>query len=370
MEKMINQITFLIMLLFFTTISAQNTATTTGSWNNCATWGNPPTIFNNNTDTKTINSGVTVIQNTAWSTNNVLLNGTGGITFASSTNSIDLVNDVGNDQACTGVINSLDCNGGSVSHSFYRGTTIPNAITVTRTVPYSGGNGGTYNPIISNSTGVTGLTATLASGTFLSNGNLSFRITGTPLSIGTASFAISVGGQSCAFSVNVQDENAVNNPRFDGGTSGWQGNGCMVWSYGSFCPDFTQTPVGSTADQSVCYIEQVVSNIHTYGATLSFEIGWGYGEQGGVLGEVYYNGVLYARLATRNINDITATTYPQNNATGAIINTVASSNVAHVNFTLPAGIPSSGVLQLRMSSIGQSSGDSVSFANISLSKGY
>ena len=104
MEKIINQITFLIMLLFFTTISAQNTATTTGSWNNCATWGNPLTIFNNTTDTKIINNGITVTQNTAWSTNNVVLNGTGGITFASQANSIDFVNDSGPDFSCCTIV--------------------------------------------------------------------------------------------------------------------------------------------------------------------------------------------------------------------------------------------------------------------------
>ncbi|GAA4161095.1 hypothetical protein GCM10022217_26210 [Chryseobacterium ginsenosidimutans] len=108
------------MVLLFINTNAQNTATTTGNWNNCATWGNPSTIFNNTTDTKIINNGVTVTQNTAWSTNNVVLNGTGGITFASSSNSIDFVNDTGSDQSCctlttpVATISQPTCASGSV----------------------------------------------------------------------------------------------------------------------------------------------------------------------------------------------------------------------------------------------------------------
>jgi hypothetical protein len=36
-------------------ISAQNTASTSGNWDNCTTWGNPASIIQNITDTKTIN---------------------------------------------------------------------------------------------------------------------------------------------------------------------------------------------------------------------------------------------------------------------------------------------------------------------------
>jgi hypothetical protein len=48
------------------------------------------------------------------------------------------------------------------------------------------------------STGVTGLTATLAAGSFASGaGTLTYTITGTPASAGTATFAINIGGQTC-----------------------------------------------------------------------------------------------------------------------------------------------------------------------------
>jgi uncharacterized protein (TIGR02145 family) len=65
-------------------------------------------------------------------------------------------------------------------------------------VPYTGGNGGVHNGQTVISTGVTGLTATLTPGTFANGAsNLTYTITGTPASIGTASFALNIGGQAC-----------------------------------------------------------------------------------------------------------------------------------------------------------------------------
>jgi hypothetical protein len=75
---------------------------------------------------------------------------------------------------------------------------------VSSSVPYTGGNGGSYNGQTVNSTGVTGLTATLTAGNFANGaGSLTYTITGTPASSGTASFAISIGGQSCTFTDTV-----------------------------------------------------------------------------------------------------------------------------------------------------------------------
>jgi uncharacterized protein (TIGR02145 family) len=55
-----------------------------------------------------------------------------------------------------------------------------------------------------NSTGVTGLTATLIPGTFASGaGSLTYTITGTPSTGGTASFALNIGGQVCTLSRTV-----------------------------------------------------------------------------------------------------------------------------------------------------------------------
>ncbi|WP_426478158.1 FISUMP domain-containing protein [Chryseobacterium sp. CBSDS_008] len=75
---------------------------------------------------------------------------------------------------------------------------------VSTTIPYSGGNGGIYSAQTVNSTGVTGLTAVLSSGT-LNNGNgtLVYNIMGTPSAAGTATFNIEFAGQPCIFSRTI-----------------------------------------------------------------------------------------------------------------------------------------------------------------------
>jgi hypothetical protein len=61
------------------------------------------------------------------------------------------------------------------------------------------------------STGVTGLTATLTAGTLASgSGSVTFAITGTPVSSGTAAFEISVGGQTCTLSMTVSTASSGN----------------------------------------------------------------------------------------------------------------------------------------------------------------
>ena len=58
--------------------------------------------------------------------------------------------------------------------------------------------------LIADALKVTGLTATLAAGSFASgNGTLVYTITGTPATSGTASFALSIGGQSCTLQISV-----------------------------------------------------------------------------------------------------------------------------------------------------------------------
>ena len=98
-------------------------------------------------------------------------------------------------------ITQIACGSGSFSSA----AVLNVAYSATATVPYNGGNGAIYDagPIIA-STGVTGLTATLQAGTLASgNGNLSYTVTGTPATAGTAVFAISFGGQSCSLSLTV-----------------------------------------------------------------------------------------------------------------------------------------------------------------------
>lgn len=101
----------------------------------------------------------------------------------------------------TASVSALTCS----SATFSATATASTAYTGTATVPYTGGNGAAYaaSSAIA-STGVTGLTATLAAGTLAAGaGSVVFAITGTPSASGTASFAISVGGQSCTLALTV-----------------------------------------------------------------------------------------------------------------------------------------------------------------------
>jgi uncharacterized protein (TIGR02145 family) len=101
----------------------------------------------------------------------------------------------------TGVIATLDCDNAVVPGSLYIGGS---ASGVSASVPYSGGNGGVHTGQTVTSTGVTGLTATLAAGFFANgSGNLTYTINGTPTSYGTASFALNIGGQTCSLDVTV-----------------------------------------------------------------------------------------------------------------------------------------------------------------------
>ena len=100
-----------------------------------------------------------------------------------------------------GSVGAINCNGTTQSGTLYNNQPASN---VTASIPYTGGNGGFYVGQSINSTGVTGLTATISQGLFANgSGNLTFTINGTPASSGTASFAITVGGQSCSFTVSV-----------------------------------------------------------------------------------------------------------------------------------------------------------------------
>jgi hypothetical protein len=100
-----------------------------------------------------------------------------------------------------GTVTAINC--GSATNT---GTLTEGIATggVSSDIPYTGGNGGTHNGQTVNSTGVTGLTATLAAGTFANGaGSLSYTISGAPNAAGIANFAINVGGQSCDLSLNV-----------------------------------------------------------------------------------------------------------------------------------------------------------------------
>jgi uncharacterized protein (TIGR02145 family) len=98
-------------------------------------------------------------------------------------------------------LTSLNCGGATTTGTLTNGTA---ASGVSTAIPYTGGNAGTYSAQSISSTGVVGLTATLAAGTLANGaGSLTYTITGTPTTIGTATFATTVGGYSCSFSVSV-----------------------------------------------------------------------------------------------------------------------------------------------------------------------
>ena len=112
--------------------------------------------------------------------------------------------------AIPATLGAINCGSTSITGTLTSGTV---ASGVSASVPYTGGNGGSYAAQTISSTSVTGLTATLTAG-ILANGagSFSFTISGTPATSGTASFALTIGGQSCTFTVAVQSALAAQYP--------------------------------------------------------------------------------------------------------------------------------------------------------------
>ncbi len=101
----------------------------------------------------------------------------------------------------TSILANLNCGGATITSTLTNGTA---ASGVSVSVPYTGGNAGVYSAQSVSSTGVVNVTASLAAGTLANGaGSLTYTITGTPTTSGTASFSIVVGGQSCTFTVPV-----------------------------------------------------------------------------------------------------------------------------------------------------------------------
>jgi uncharacterized protein (TIGR02145 family) len=158
---------------------------------------------------------------------------------------------------CQGSVSSLDCANAAQTGTLFSGTA---ASGVSVQVPYTGGNGGSHAGQTVTSTGVTGLTATLASGSFAAgDDSLSYTITGTPDSVGTASFALSIGGQSCTLELTAEtpptncwalvgatdtlyfmcQNLASANTSADPFTPSWEING-GYWQWGRKGPDASQ----------------------------------------------------------------------------------------------------------------------------------
>jgi hypothetical protein len=106
-----------------------------------------------------------------------------------------------------GAIGAINCGSGTSIGTL---TSASAASGVTFTIPYTGGNGGTHTGQTINSTGVTGLIATAATGNFAAgNGNISYVVTGTPSTFGTADFFVNIGGKSCLYSISVAPASGV-----------------------------------------------------------------------------------------------------------------------------------------------------------------
>jgi hypothetical protein len=102
---------------------------------------------------------------------------------------------------CPGTIGNINCSNISLAGTLYRGLPVNN---ISLTLDYSDGGGGAYFSQAINSTGVSGLVATLIPGEFETGiGELVFSISGIPSEIGNAIFPVSIGGQSCNVSLPV-----------------------------------------------------------------------------------------------------------------------------------------------------------------------
>ncbi len=109
--------------------------------------------------------------------------------------------DCGNNVFSLAYIATINCSSATTTGSLTIGF-LANGITVN--IPYTGGNGGWYGAQNVVSTGVSGLTASIVAGTLaFGNGIVTYTISGTPSSSGTSSFQISLGGQSCTFTISV-----------------------------------------------------------------------------------------------------------------------------------------------------------------------
>lgn len=96
---------------------------------------------------------------------------------------------------------TLNCGAGVFAPALFKQNT---PYTGSLTVPYTGGNGGAYSSQVVSSTGVSGLTAVTAAGSFaMGAGTIVFTVSGTPSSTGNAVFNISMGGGACNIIASV-----------------------------------------------------------------------------------------------------------------------------------------------------------------------
>jgi hypothetical protein len=158
---------------------------------------------------------------------------------------------------------SLDCANATNNGVLSVGSIANNVRTI---VSYNGANGGTYGNQIVSSTGVTGLTATLSSGK-LSNdsGSVTYIITGTAASSGTASFTITLGGQTCTFTRNVVAA-AISTIDCSNSTN----NGTLV---GGVNASGVSSVIGYTGGNGGAHSGQIVASMGVTGLTATLSSG-------------------------------------------------------------------------------------------------
>jgi uncharacterized protein (TIGR02145 family) len=109
-----------------------------------------------------------------------------------------------------GILGSLNCSEVKTSGMLVPG--VPSKVEV----PYSGGNGGSYDAQQVSSFGVTGLMATLTQGDFANGpGSLIYTISGSPIGSGMVSFILNIGLQKCTLTFAL---NEVGVPSYPSGT--------------------------------------------------------------------------------------------------------------------------------------------------------
>ena len=97
-------------------------------------------------------------------------------------------------------LSNLDCSSAVSTGTLYA---FYPAVDTNFELPYTAAQGGVFREFTIQSTGVLGLEATVFSGSLGSTGNLFVNISGTPTSVGTATFPLSFGGQACTLEQEV-----------------------------------------------------------------------------------------------------------------------------------------------------------------------
>ncbi len=148
-----------------------------------------------------------------------------------------------------GMVGGLNCAGATFSNDLVAGIS-PDGTTIS--IPYTGGNGGLYTSQTVSSTGLTGLTASLAAGTLsLGPGSLQYVLTGTTPVAGTANFSISFGGQSCTVSRAVRPgaDSAISQITMKNIPGGTFSMGCTTGGSNCFSNEFPVHTVTLSAFQ-------------------------------------------------------------------------------------------------------------------------